>query len=129
MKLKSVAPFKISRVQTDNGHEFLKYFAQVCREEHLVHYFNYPRHPQSSAHLERFNRTIQEQFVNFNTDSLDEPAVFNRQLMEYLLWYNTEKPHRSIGKLPPLRYYWDNFVTSPKKSNTSWTLIRTGMFP
>ena len=122
MKLKSVAPFKISRVQTDNGHEFLKHFTQVCREEHLVHYFNYPRHPQSNAHLERFNRTIQEQFVNFNTDSLDEPAVFNRQLMEYLLWYNTEKPHRSIGKLPPLRYYWDKFVTSPKKSNTSWTL-------
>jgi transposase InsO family protein len=122
MKLKSGAPFKISRVQTDNGHEFLKHFAQACREEKLVHYFNYPRHPQSNAHLERFNRTIQEQFVNFNTDSLDEPAVFSRQLMEYLIWYNTEKPHRSIGKLPPLRYYWDNFVTSPKKSNMLWTL-------
>ena len=123
-KLKLVVPFKITRVQTDNGHEFLKHFAQACQKEDLVHYFNYPGHPQSNGHLERFNRTIQEQFAFWNTDSLDEPSIFNRQLMAYLLWYNTEKPHRAIGKLPPLRYYLDNFVTNPQKSNMYWTLTR-----
>ena len=119
-KLKTVAPFQIARVQTDNGHEFLKYFAQACQDEHLVHFFNYPRHPQSNAHLERFNRTIQEQFVSWNSDLLDEPADFNRELMRYLFWYNTEKPHRAIGKVPPLRYYVDKFV-APQQSNMSWT--------
>jgi putative transposase len=44
-KLNLVAPFPITRVQTDNGHEFLKHFAQACQQEHLVHFFNYPRHP------------------------------------------------------------------------------------
>jgi len=121
-KLRSVAPFKITRIQTDNGHEFLKHFAQSCADNGLTHFFNYPEHPQSNGHLERFNRTIQEQFAYWNTDSLDEPDVFNRLLMKYLLWYNTEKPHRSIGKLPPLRYYLDNFVASPKDSNMYWTL-------
>ena len=121
-KLRSVAPFKITRVQTDNGHEFLKHFAQACREQNTMHFFNYPRHPQSNGHLERFNRTIQEQFAYWNTDSLDDIDVFNRLLMKYLLWYNTEKPHRAIGKLSPLRYYLDNFVTNPKKSNMYWTL-------
>ena len=29
--------------------------------------------------------------------------------------------HRGIGKLPPLRYYLDKFVT-PQKSNMLWTL-------
>ncbi len=120
-KLKKVAPFPILRVQTDNGHEFLKHFAQACLKEHLVHFFNYPRHPQSNAHLERFNRTIQEQFASANTHLLDDPALFNRELMSYLLWYNTEKPHRGIGKIPPLRYYLDKFV-SPLNSNMSWTL-------
>ena len=48
-----------------------------------MHFFNYPRHPQSNAHLERFNRTIQEQFAQLNTHLLDEPSVFNRQLMRY----------------------------------------------
>ncbi len=122
-KLKAVAPFQIVRVQTDNGHEFLKHFAKACHHEHLVHFFNYPRHPQSNAHLERFNRTVQEQFACWNTDLLDEPAVFNRELMRYLLWYNTEKPHRGIGKVPPLRYYVDKFV-APHQSNMSWTLTR-----
>ncbi len=121
MKLRKVAPFQITRVQTDNGHEFEKHFSQACREQNLVHYFNYPRHPQSNSHLERFNRTVQEQFAYWHLDLLDEPEAFNRRLMSYLVWYNTEKPHRGIGKLPPLRYYLDNFVT-PEKSNMLWTL-------
>ena len=121
-KLIDVAPFKIKRIQTDNGHEFLKHFTLACQQEKLVHYFNYPRHPQSNGHLERFNRTIQEQFTYWHTDKLDEPSVFNCYLMKYLLWYNTEKPHRSIGKLPPLRYYLDKFVINPQNSNMYWTL-------
>jgi len=121
LKLQSVAPFPIERVQTDNGHEFEKLFSEACLEQNLVHYYNYPRHPQSNSHLERFNRTIQEQFANWNTDDLDEPDEFNRKLMKYLIWYNTEKPHRGIGKLPPLRYYLNNFVP-PQKSNMLWTL-------
>jgi transposase InsO family protein len=120
-KLRSVVPFQVTRVQTDNGHEFEKHFSQACREQNLVHYFNYPRHPQANSHLERFNRTIQEQFAYWHTDLLDEPEVFNRKLMHYLVWYNTEKPHRGIGKVPPLRYYLDNFAT-PQKSNMLWTL-------
>lgn len=120
-KLQSVSPFPIVRVQTDNGHEFEKLFSQACTEQHLVHYFNYPRHPQSNSHLERFNRTIQEQFAYWHIDALDELSDFNRKLMHYLIWYNTERPHRAIGKLPPLRYYLDKFVT-PLNSNMLWTL-------
>ena len=120
-KLREVSPFKIERIQTDNGHEFLKHFLIACQQESLVHYFNYPRHPLSNAHLERFNRTIQEQFAWWHTDYLDETDSFNRKLMEYLIWYNTEKAHRGIGKVPPLRYYVDKFV-SPQNSNMYWTL-------
>jgi len=121
-KFLKVAPFAIRRVQTDNGSEFLKDFEQACEEKCLVHFFNYPKHPEANGYLERFNRTIQEQFVNWYIDILDEPDDFNRELMKYLIWYNTEKPHRGIGNLPPLRYYLDNFITTPKKSNMLWTL-------
>ena len=120
-KFTTVAPFAITNIQTDNGGEFLKHFNQSCQENELAHFFNYPRHPQSNGHLERFNRTIQEQFADWHLDSLYEPQDFNRILMEYLIWYNTEKPHRGIGKLPPLRYYLDNF-SNPQKSNMLWTL-------
>jgi putative transposase len=123
-KLTTVAPFPVSRIQTDNGSEFQKHFAQACHKKGLVHFFNYPKHPQSNGHLERFNRTIQEQFAYWHTDELDNLPVFNRPLMEYLLWYNIEKPHRALGKTPPLRYYLDNFVTDPAQSNMLWTLTR-----
>jgi len=120
-KLRCVAPFRIKTVQTDNGHEFQKHFASACKEQDTTHYFNYPRHPQANGHVERFNRTIQEQFAYWNTDLLDELDDFNRRLMNYLIWYNTEKPHRGIGKLTPLRYYLNNFVAR-EKSNMLWTL-------
>ena len=120
-KFLKVAPFVTRRVQTDNGSEFAKHFDHYCQENGLTHFFNYPKHPESNGCLERFNRTIQEQCVNLYIDYLDEPASFNEKLMEYLIWYNTEKPHRGIGKLPPLRYFLDNFITTPKKSNMLWT--------
>ncbi len=116
-----MAPFVTRRVQTDNGSEFAKHFDDFCSKHELIHFFNYPRHPQSNGFLERFNRTVQEQFAYYNTDILDEPDDFNRALMRYLIWYNTEKPHRGIGKVPPLRYYLDKFVI-PQKSNMLWTL-------
>ena len=121
-KFIKVAPFVTRRVQTDNGSEFAKHFDDYCRDNGLTHFFNYPKHPESNSYLERFNRTIQEQCVNLCIDYLDEPVDFNHKLMEYLIWYNTEKPHRGIGNLPPLRYYLDRFLTNPKKSNMLWTL-------
>jgi hypothetical protein len=48
--------------------------------------------------------------------------------MKYLLWYNTERAHRSIGKLPPLLYYVLNFF-HPEKSNMSWTLTLDIFYP
>jgi len=121
-KFSRVAPFPVRHIQTDNGVEFLKHFSRSCEDRELVHFFNYPRHPQSNGHLERFNRTIQEQHADWYTDCIDDPEVFNRGLMDYLVWYNTERPHRSIGKLPPLRYYLDNYA--PSQSNMLWTLTR-----
>jgi putative transposase len=120
-KFLAVAPFVTRRVQTDNGSEFAKHFATCCEKHGLTHFFNYPRHPESNGHLERFNRTIQEQCVNHHLDFLDELGEFNRKIMAYLIWYNTEKPHRGIGNLPPMLYYVDTFLP-PTQSNMSWTL-------
>jgi transposase InsO family protein len=122
IKFAKVTPFVTTRIQTDNGSEFAQHFDRICQENDLIHFFNYPRHPQSNACVERFNRTIQEQFAAWHIDELEELDTFNRNLMEYLIWYNTERPHRSIGKLPPLKYYLNNFFKPKQKSNMLWTL-------
>jgi putative transposase len=121
-KFVKVAPFTIERIQTDNGGEFAKHFEQLCQEIGLVHFWSYPKHPESNCFLERFNRTIQCQFINWHVDDLYHPEFFNQKLMAYLIWYNTVRPHRGIGELPPLRYYVKNFVNNLQKSNMLWTL-------
>ena len=112
----------MARIQTDNGSEFESHFEKSCQNSGLSRFYNYPRRPQSNGCLERFNRTIQEQFVYWHIDYPEDTDAFNRKLMEYLIWYNTEKAHRSIGNVPPLRYYTDKFLTPSKKSNMLWEL-------
>ena len=128
-RLQSVAPFTITRIQTDNGKEFHKYFEQYINSQDIVHFWNYPRCPKMNSFIENFNGTIQKQYIDWHYDELDDPQIFNQGLMEYLLWYNTEKPHSAIGKIPPLRYYVNTLIESfnlptnliPQKSNMLWT--------
>ena len=104
-KLREVAPFEITHIQTDNGLEFEKYFREYLEEENIIHFHNYPRCPKMNAYIERFNRTIQEQYVNWNLMSLrDDIDTFNKNLMDWLLWYDMKRPHESLGMVSPLKY-------------------------
>lgn len=118
---KKVAPFNIKRVQTDNGSEFMGLFRDYAQKESLIHFFNYPRRPQSNPFIERFNRTIQEQYIRWHKEELYDINQFNKGLMEYLIWYNTEKPHKRLNKNPPLKYYLDSFINNRQESNMLWT--------
>ncbi len=118
LKFKEVAPFPVKRKQTDNGSEFHKYFDDYLAKEGILHFWNYPRHPQSNAVVERFNRTLQEEFVWENEDLLAEDIdEFNRKLMDYLIFYNTQRPHRSLGYSPPLKY----LIQKENFSKMLWT--------
>lgn len=116
-KFRKAAPFEIKRVQTDNGHEFEKYFRSYAEQNEITHFFNYPRMPKSNAYVERFNRTIQEQYVEWHKEELIDPRGFNVGLMKYLIWYNTEKPHQGIDYRTPIQSVLDSFALTPEKSN------------
>lgn len=120
IKLRKVSPFEVKRVQTDNGKEFHKFFHGYLENEGIIHFYNYPRSPKSNAYIERFNRTIQEQYIGWHLEEIQEPREFNPGLMEYLIWYNTEKIHKGINKQTPLAYYINSLSSSPK-SNMLWT--------
>jgi putative transposase len=124
-KLIEVTPFDIKRIQTDNGKEFHKYFREYVKGQNIVHFYNYPRSPKMNKYVERFNRTIQEQHVSWHMADLYEPRGFNPKLMQYLTWYNTEKPHISLNKLTPLQYYLNNYILDKQQSNMLWTTTMT----
>jgi transposase InsO family protein len=58
-----------------------------------------------NAHVERFNRTVQESFVDDHEDLLfTDLDAFNQQLANWLVFYNAERPHHTLGQRPPLRF-------------------------
>jgi hypothetical protein len=96
----TVFPYKISFILTDGGSEFKKNFSEELKKQYYIHWHTYPRTPKMNAHCERFNRTIQEEFVNYYYDDLqDQIDIFNDKMIDYLLWYNGERPHWALGCL------------------------------
>ena len=116
-KLEQAFPYKIKAVQTDNGSEFHKYFMQYLERQKVIHYWNYKGQPTKNGHIERYNRTIQEEFVDWNEILLENPSEFNRKLMDWLVWYNTQRFHWSLNLTSPVDYLLNNRLLS----NMSWT--------
>ncbi len=121
-KFREVAPFEVRGVQTDNGGEFLGEFDSYLKEEGIEHYFNYPRNPKGNAYVERFNRTLEEEFIDFREEELAKDLKgFNRELMEYLIWYNGERPHWSLNNRAPLGWFCYEFLKNSTQSQIIWT--------
>lgn len=116
-KLLHVLPFIVHHLQSDNGCEFEKDFIQAIRASPIIHFNTYPRHPQSNAHVERFNRTLRSQFLDHYDDTIDDVQSLNQELTDYLLWYNTRKPHRGLGNITPMEYYVQSARLHRQKSN------------
>ena len=117
---KSVAPLSLTHVQTDNGSEFTDQFEIYCGKENITHFFSYPRSPKMDAEIERFNRTLSEAFISKNRHLLAyNLEAFNRAMVDWLLWYNTRRPHWSIGLISPLRYIVNQLPA--EKSHMCWT--------
>jgi putative transposase len=103
-KLQFVYPIKITTVQTDNGLEFLADFDNYLKKQGIPHVFIYPRCCRINGTIERFNRTIQEEFIDENLHIISDQKLFSFKLMEYLLFYNTQRVHKSLGLQTPLGY-------------------------
>jgi transposase InsO family protein len=115
-KLQLVAPFSIKRIQTDNGSEFAKHFVHYLEVSDIVHFHTYPRCPKMNAHIERFNRTIQEEHLNWNLQTLAfDIDRFNLNLKDWIYWYNTKRPHISLGYLAPIQYIKKQLVEKSQR--------------
>jgi transposase InsO family protein len=90
------APFHFEMLQSDHGPEFGKWFVERIQKKH-----RYSRigKPNDNAHIERFNRTLQEECL----DKQDRtPGAFNVALKTYLPWYNNERHHFGLNLETPL---------------------------
>ena len=103
-RFKTVYPGTVKTWQTDNGSENLGEFDDALKADSIPHYFSYPHCPKIQTYIERYNRTIQEEFIDNNLDILDDKILLNQKLADYLIWYNTIRPHKSLDLKSPLQY-------------------------
>lgn len=129
-KLIKVAPFTISHIQTDNGSEFYSHFDLKLSELGIVHFWNYTRKPIYNGKIERYNRTSQEEFIDPSITLLFQDIdQFNNKLADWLLYYNTKRPHfahrdNNNLQIPPLKAYINMLNLNLEKSNMLWTHTR-----
>ncbi|PIZ97266.1 MAG: hypothetical protein COX79_02865 [Candidatus Levybacteria bacterium CG_4_10_14_0_2_um_filter_36_16] len=97
-------PTPIHTIQTDNGSEFLKSFHAYLEEKKIKHQFIYPGMPKINAFIERFNRTIQEEFILRSDEIYYDQVAFAKKLTEYLYWYNYKRPHASLKYMSPMDF-------------------------
>ena len=110
MRLSLLVDGKISAILSDNGSEFAKYFDEAYRKMKITHFYTRVKTPKDNAVDERFNRTIQEEFME--TDEYFEPSLTNDDLTEanhhltnWLVFYNFERPHQTLKYKSPMEWY------------------------
>ncbi len=94
-----IAPFPFDTLQSDHGPEFSKWFTKRILERGMSHRHSRIRTPNDNAHLERFNRTIQEECLCRIPRDL---AVWRKKIPEYLRYYNAARPHMGLGMKTPI---------------------------
>lgn len=113
-RFQSVYPGEIMQWQSDNGSENLGDFDEQLEQDGIPHLFSYPRCPKINAYIERYNRTVQEEFIDNNLDTIHDQALFHKKLADYLIFYNTKRVHKGLQNKTPVDYLIQEGVLSQK---------------
>ena len=91
------ASFNFKMLQSDHGPEFGDWFVEQVKKNH-----RYTRigKPNDNSHIERFNRTVQEECLDKEKRTV---RTLNRALKKYLGYYNNERLHMGISLRAPMQ--------------------------
>jgi len=97
-------PYTIEQVYSDNGLEYRggkdHAFMKLCQENHLEQRFTKVRTPQTNGKAERVIRTLMEMW---HQKTVFKSRAHRRQeLIRFVNWYNTVKPHKGINDRTPI---------------------------
>lgn len=99
----------VKAVLTDNGREFCGKdshpYELYLELNDIEHRRTKVRHPQTNGFVERFQRTVLDEFFRkaFRTKFYESVEALQGDLDKWLVYYNTERPHqgyRNQGKRP-----------------------------
>ena len=120
MRLRLLTSGRIENVGHDRGSEFQGAFARACQKLGLTQYHSRPHTPKDNAVNERFNRTLQEEFLNLGNMTLDTER-FNHNLTEWLVEYNFRRPHATLGYVSPINFIYKHHRLLPMTPSDTFT--------
>ena len=102
-----------SAIRCDNGPELIaQVFIDWCDQHGVDLRHIQPGKPDQNAFIERFNRTYRQEVLNAHL--FETVRDVQRLSDEWLRGYNEERPHDSLGRIPPVQ-----FLPRPKKLEKS----------
>lgn len=116
----------IENLQTDNGSEFAWEFERATAKLGIQRYFSRVKTPKDNPEIERFNETLEYEWLyNFNL-SLD-PEELNPRLTEWLIEYNFNRPHQSLAYLAPVEYIEKELAKIRSPVLSMWSASTCGL--
>lgn len=90
-------------VRVDNGPEFIAqpFVDWAAAHRVAIHYIQ-PGKPDQNAYIERFNRSYRTEVLNAHL--FESTAELQALTDTWLRIYNRERPHNSLGRVPPLTF-------------------------
>jgi transposase InsO family protein len=100
------------QILTDNGKVFTARFGpgpgpvlfdRICLDNGIRHILTAPRSPTTTGKVERWHKTLRREFLDGRVfDSIEHAQA---ELDAWVWHYNHERPHQSIGRVPPIERF------------------------
>ena len=116
-----VYPCQVRVWQSDNGSENAGVFDEQLEKDAIPHLFIYPRCPQIDTFIERYNRTLQEELLDYHRDILDNLKAMSEVLADWNVYYNTKRRHHSLGLKSPINYLIEKGEMSQMSVTSTFT--------
>jgi putative transposase len=94
---------KPQKIRVDNGPEFISQeFTDWCFKQDIKIQYIQPGKPMQNGYIERFNRTFREDVLDASL--FEDIMQVNIESEIFRDDYNNNRPHESLGGVPPARY-------------------------
>ncbi len=99
-------------ILTDNGKVFTARFGpgpgpvrfdRICVDNGITHILTAPRSPTTTGKVERWHKTLRREFLDGKVFASIADA--QAQADAWVAHYNHERPHQSIGRVPPIERF------------------------
>jgi transposase InsO family protein len=98
-------PGNIHAFQTDNGSEFEGALDQFLRKHrpNIKRLYTPIKSPKINGVVERYNRSLQDDWLNHNLHLFHDDETWNQSLAEYITFYNFYRVHDTLQYKTPMQ--------------------------